>query len=217
VIGNLSQKQISAHRGIGSAVLNALEEKGLITSSFRELYRTPWAEKEQIADSSFELTAEQTAAVKKIVSAIEKQQYAPFLLHGVTGSGKTEVYLRCIKASLEAGRGALMLVPEISLTAIDRAVLKPGSGINRQIHSGLSQGERFDEWRRIVKGEARIVIGARSAIFAPVASLGIIVVDEEHDGAYKQEDRVLYNARDMALVKARMNNAVAVLGSATPA
>ncbi len=216
--GELSQKQISALRGIGSVVLKALEEKGLITSSFKEVYRAPWAEEEQAIDSSFELTAEQTEAVNKIVSTIKKQQYAPFLLHGVTGSGKTEVYLRTIRATLEAGRGALVLVPEIALTPqlIARFKARFGNQI-AQLHSGLSQGERFDEWRRILKGEARIVIGARSAIFAPLPSLGIIVVDEEHDTAYKQEDRVLYNARDMALVKAKMNNAVVVLGSATPA
>jgi len=112
--GELSQKQISALRGTGSAVLKALEEKGLITSSFKEVYRAPWVEEEQGIDSSFELTAEQTEAVKKIVSTIKKQQYAPFLLHGVTGSGKTEIYLRTIKATLEAGRGALVLVPEIA-------------------------------------------------------------------------------------------------------
>jgi len=216
--GDLSQKQISALRGIGPVVLKALEEKGLITSSFKEVYRAPWEEEERGIDSSFELTAEQTGAVNKIVSTIKKQQYAPFLLHGVTGSGKTEVYLRTIRATLESGRGALVLVPEIALTPqlIARFKARFGNQI-AQLHSGLSQGERFDEWRRILKGEARIVIGARSAIFAPLPSLGIIVVDEEHDTAYKQEDRVLYNARDMALVKAKMNNAVVVLGSATPA
>jgi primosomal protein N' (replication factor Y) (superfamily II helicase) len=216
--GELNQKQIFALRGTGSVVLKALEEKGLITSSFKEVYRAPWTEEEHGIDSFFELTAEQTEAVKKIVSTIKKQQYAPFLLHGVTGSGKTEIYLRTIKATLEAGRGALMLVPEIALTPqlIARFKARFGNQI-AQLHSGLSQGERFDEWRRILKGEACIVIGARSAIFAPLPSLGIIVVDEEHDTAYKQEDRVLYNARDMALVKAKMNNAVVVLGSATPA
>ena len=216
--GELSQKQISDLRGTGSVVLKALEEKGLITSSFKEVYRAPWAEKNQDTDPYFELTAEQNEAVKKIVIAIKKRQYAPFLLHGVTGSGKTEIYLRAIKATLEAGRGALVLVPEISLTPqlIGRFKSRFGNQI-AQLHSGLSQGERFDEWRRILKGEARIVIGARSAIFAPLPLLGIIVVDEEHDTAYKQEDRVLYNARDMALVKAKMHNAVVVLGSATPA
>jgi Primosomal protein N' (replication factor Y) - superfamily II helicase len=147
--GELSQKQISALRGIGNVVLKALEEKGLITSSFKEVYRAPWAEEEQGIDSSFELTSEQTEAVNKIVSTIKKQQYAPFLLHGVTGSGKTEVYLRTIRATWEAGRGALVLVPEIALTPqlIARFKARFGNQI-AQLHSGLSQGERFDEWRR---------------------------------------------------------------------
>ncbi|HPD61399.1 MAG TPA: primosomal protein N', partial [Thermodesulfobacteriota bacterium] len=216
--GELSQKQIFALRAIGSMVLKTLEEKGLITSYFKEVYRAPWSQEEPSRSCSFELTAEQTEVVNKIVSAVKKQQYAPFLLHGVTGSGKTEVYLRAIHATLEAGRGALVLVPEIALTPQLIARFKSWFGNQiAQVHSGLSPGERFDEWRRILKGEARIVIGARSAIFAPLKSVGIIVVDEEHDAAYKQEDRVRYNARDMALVKAKMNNAVIVLGSATPA
>ena len=216
--GSMSQKQIFSLTGIESMVLSALEEKALITHFLNEVYRTPLAEGEHRTDAPFELTSEQAGALKKIVSALKEQKYAPFLLHGVTGSGKTEVYLRAIRETLDAGRGALVLVPEIALTPqlIARFKARFGNTI-AQIHSGLSPGERFDEWRRVIKGEAHIVIGARSAIFAPVQALGIIVVDEEHDTAYKQEERIPYHARDLALVKAKMNNAVVVLGSATPA
>jgi primosomal protein N' (replication factor Y) len=145
-----------------------------------------------------------------------------FLLHGVTGSGKTEVYLQAIARSLQQGKGAIVLVPEISLTpqTVERFKARFSSGplqtLVAVLHSHLSAGERHDEWHKIRQGRARIVIGARSAVFAPVDPLGLIIVDEEHENSYKQEESPRYHARDVAVVRARMENAVVVLGSATP-
>src|SRR5471032_2193868 len=142
------------------------------------------------------------------------------LLHGVTGSGKTEVYLQAIAMARAAGRGALVLVPEISLTpqTVERfksRFSKAGDEV-AVLHSRLSEGERHDEWHRIHSGEARIVIGARSAVFAPLENLGLIVVDEEHETSYKQEEAPRYHARDVAIVRAKIEKCVTVLGTATP-
>jgi primosomal protein N' (replication factor Y) (superfamily II helicase) len=146
-----------------------------------------------------------------------RRAFVPFLLHGVTGSGKTEVYLRVIAKALEAGRTALVLVPEISLTPQLAARFRARFGdLVAILHSGLSETARFGEWSRLRRGEARIAVGARSAVFAPLARLGVIVVDEEHDGSFKQDEGVRYHARDVALVRAQRAGAVCVLGSATP-
>ncbi|HAO80490.1 MAG TPA: primosomal protein N', partial [Verrucomicrobia subdivision 3 bacterium] len=145
-----------------------------------------------------------------------------FLLHGVTGSGKTEIYLQAIAHALEQGKGAIVLVPEIALTpqTVERFKARFGSGklqtLVAVLHSHLSAGERHDEWHKIRQGRARIVIGARSAIFAPVEPLGLIIVDEEHEHTYKQEEAPRYHARDVAIMRGQMENAVVVLGSATP-
>ncbi len=164
------------------------------------------------------LNPAQQLAFEHIAEKLSQPDGTPFLLHGVTGSGKTEVYMRAIATALQLGKTALVLVPEISLTAqaVDRFAARFGTQI-AVLHSGLSAGERFDEWRRLAGGQARIAIGARSAIFAPLANLGLIVVDEEHDTSYKQEETPRYNARDVAIVRAQQNQAVVVLGSATPA
>jgi primosomal protein N' (replication factor Y) len=164
------------------------------------------------------LNAAQQQAFERIAEKLAQPDGTPFLLHGVTGSGKTEVYMRAIAAALELGKTALVLVPEISLTAqaVDRFAARFGTHI-AVLHSGLSAGERFDEWRRLARGQARIAIGARSAVFAPLAHLGLIIVDEEHDTSYKQEEAPRYHARDVAIVRAQQNHAVIVLGSATPA
>src|SRR5437762_11813941 len=145
-----------------------------------------------------------------------------FMLHGVTGSGKTEIYLQAIAHALEQGKGAIVLVPEISLTpqTVERFKARFSSGSLKTLvavlHSHLSAGERHDEWHKIRQGRARIVIGARSAIFAPVDPLGLIVVDEEHENSYKQEEAPRYQARDVAIVRGSMEGAAVVLGSATP-
>jgi len=211
------QRSILSHWGNVGSVLKALETKKLVTGSFREVYRKPLVSEGVEVTSPPQLTSEQADALKKITSKIGRKSYAAFLLHGITGSGKTEVYLKAIEATMKTGRGALVLVPELALTPQLLARFRARFGdMIAQIHSGLSGGERFDEWRRIKNGEAQIVIGARSAIFAPLKSPGIIVVDEEHDGAYKQDDALCYNARDLALVRGRMHGAVVILGSATP-
>ncbi len=160
----------------------------------------------------------QQHALQQIEMRLAAPDGMPILLHGVTGSGKTEVYMRAIATALQQGKTALVLVPEISLTsqAVDRFAARFGSQI-ALMHSGLSSGQRFDEWRRLLSGQAQIAIGARSAVFAPLPRLGLIVIDEEHDTSYKQEETPRYNARDVAIVRAQLQQAVVVLGSATPA
>ncbi len=162
-------------------------------------------------------TAEQAAALATLLAAVESGGFRPFLLHGVTGSGKTEVYLRSVELALSLGKGAILLVPEIALTPmLVRAARARFGATVSVLHSELSTGERHDEWWRIREGEARVVVGARSAVFAPVAPLGIVVVDEEHDGAYKQDESPRYNGRDVAVVRARLEGCPVLLGSATP-
>lgn len=164
------------------------------------------------------LNQAQQHALVHIETQLAAPDGMPILLHGVTGSGKTEVYMRAIATALRQKKTALVLVPEIALTEqlVERFVARFASRI-AVLHSGLSGGERFDEWRRLERGEAQIAIGARSAVFAPLQRLGLIIVDEEHDASYKQEETPRYNARDVAIVRARQNQAVVVLGSATPA
>ena len=162
------------------------------------------------------LNEEQEAAVQAITQQIG-QGGKPFLLEGVTGSGKTEVYLQVIQEALSRGKTAIMLVPEISLTpqVTNRFISRFGKKV-AILHSGLSNGERYDEWRKVERGEAQVVVGARSAIFAPLKNIGAIIIDEEHEASYKQDSNPRYHARDVALLRAKYNQAVLVLGSATP-
>ncbi len=164
------------------------------------------------------LTTHQTAAWKEIRKALEQPVYSPFLLHGVTGSGKTEIYLRAIERVLDQGRSAIFLVPEIALTIQirERIVSRFGPQVE-VLHSGLTGKERFRAWFRLRQGATRVVLGARSAVFAPLPNLGLIVVDEEFENSYKQEDAPRYHARDVAAVRARSSRAVLLMGSATPA
>ena len=203
-----------------SAALRALASQGLIVLGEEEVGRDPWADEEVVASTAPNLSEEQASAVQAVAEAVAKQDARPILLHGVTGSGKTEVYLRSIEQTLATGHGAIVLVPEIALTpqTVERfkGRFSPhGIGV-AVLHSQLSEGERFDEWRRIRTGEARVVIGPRSAIFAPVAHLGLIIVDEEHEASYKQDNVPRYHARDVAVVRAQMEGCAIVLGSATP-
>ncbi|MEO5952590.1 MAG: primosomal protein N', partial [Chloroflexia bacterium] len=163
------------------------------------------------------LNASQQPAYDAIASAIATQKYAACLLQGVTGSGKTEVYLRAIEAALAAGRSALLMVPEIALTpqVAGQFALRFGEQV-AILHSAFSESERAEYWRRIRRGEARVVVGTRSSVFAPMPDLGLIIVDEEHDGSYKQEETPRYNGRDVAVVRAQQIGATVVLGSATP-
>jgi len=194
-----------------------LEEKEFIAIELEEVARDPFAGTPIERDTPHELSPDQRASLKKITEAVSKGRYSPFLLHGVTGSGKTEVYLRAIAEVIEAGKKALVLVPEISLTPqlVKRFRARFGRRV-AVIHSALSDGERFDAWRMASRGEVDVVIGARSAIFAPFNNTGIIVVDEEHETTYKQEEAPSYNARDLALVLGKMTGSVVLLGSATP-
>ena len=163
------------------------------------------------------MTAEQEQALAKIKRALVDGRYQSLLLHGVTGSGKTEIYLRAAEETLARNRQALILVPEIGLVPQMEGRFRTRFGEKIAVlHSGLSPGERLDQWRRIQAGETPIVVGTRSAVFAPLEALGLIVVDEEHDPSLKQQGSLRYHARDLALVRAQLAQAAAVLGSATP-
>ena len=199
------------------AVITALEKKGLVESIEREAFRIPDFGANKRSQTKLALNTDQQRAYHGIVDAMRRKEFETFLLRGVTGSGKTEVYLQAIESALELGRNAILLVPEISLTpqTVGRFVARFGQRI-AVLHSGLGRGERSDEWRRAQQGHVRIVVGARSAIFAPLPKVGVIVVDEEHDGSYKQGDVPRYHARDVAIMRAKLAGAVCVLGSATP-
>lgn len=200
-----------------SSPVKRLLGKGFITVEEEEANRSPQKFDDFADQKEHELTREQKNALSRIFEGIASESYLAYLLYGVTGSGKTEVYLRAIKEVLSGGKGAIVLTPEISLTPqlVDRFRSHFGDKI-AILHSGISLGERYDEWRRIKKGEAKIVIGARSAIFAPLDKIGIIIVDEEHEPSYKQDDRFKYHARDIALVRGKFAGSVVILGSATP-
>ncbi len=213
----VSKKDITRlYAGAGKAIA-ALAAQGILLLSEKQVYRDPFGEVPPFYPRPETLTPEQGTVLEQILPAIEAHAFAPFLIHGVTGCGKTEIYLRAAEVALAQGRAVLVLVPEIALaTQIEGHFFSRFGDKIALLHSGLSGGERFDEWQRIARGQARIVVGARSAIFAPLVNLGLIIVDEEHDGAYKQDDNLRYNARDLAVLRARENQAVVLLGSATP-
>ncbi len=231
--------------GATPSTIRKLEDKALLTIASEVDERDPYAKEEILPTQALVMNAEQLIALERIKTAMKSVRGSvsewvggkepattllppthpltkPFLLHGVTGSGKTEVYLQAIAHALEQGQGAIVLVPEISLTpqTVERFKARFSNGPLRTLvavlHSHLSGGERHDEWHKIRQGRARIVIGARSAIFAPVHPLGLIIVDEEHEHSYKQEESPRYHARDVAVVRGQMEGAVVVLGSATP-
>ena len=198
------------------AALNALAAKGAVEIYDSETRRTPRALSDETRASDPELMPGQRLALDRMTETLEKDG-GRFLLHGVTGSGKTEVYIRLIRKAVKLGRTAIVLVPEIALTPQMASWFHARFGADAAIlHSALSAGERYDEWRRIRSGEARVVIGARSAVFAPVQNLGVIVVDEEHEGTYQSDRRPRYDAREVAWRRASQHKAVLVLGSATP-
>ncbi|HPY31801.1 MAG TPA: primosomal protein N' [Verrucomicrobiota bacterium] len=234
--------ELLALAGTTAATVRRLEDKGLLEIAPQISERDPYAREHILPTQPLPLNPAQARALSAITTAMQPDaadrakakagsvrsssmpatSFAAFLLHGVTGSGKTEIYLQAIGHALEQGKGAIVLVPEISLTpqTVERFKARFSSGRGRTLvavlHSHLSAGERHDEWHKIRQGRARIVIGARSAIFAPVEPLGLIIVDEEHEHSYKQEEAPRYHARDVALVRGQMEGAVVVLGSATP-
>ncbi len=199
------------------STVQKLVEKGWLKWEEREEYRDPYRGREFKQTAPLPLTKEQQFAYQAIVQSMIKQQSETILLHGVTGSGKTEVYLQAIAKGLEKKREAIVLVPEISLTPqmVQRFKERFGDQV-AVLHSRLSHGERYDEWRKIRRGEVQIVIGARSAIFAPLSNIGLIIIDEEHESSYKQEENPKYHAREIAQWRAKMHRATLVLGSATP-
>ncbi len=202
----------------GASPLNTLAKRGIVEVYVQDVDRDPLAGATLPVHENLTLTGEQQTALDAIASALENKRFKAFLLHGVTGSGKTEVYIRAMRRALNLGRSAMMLVPEIALTPVFsrrlRAVFGPDVAI---LHSSLSTGERFDEWRRIRRGDARIAIGTRSAVFAPLENIGLVIVDEEHDTSYRQHESPFYNARDVSVMRSHLADAVVVLGSATPA
>ncbi len=198
-----------------SQILRALEEKGYIEISHVREYRTPYGQIERSNDAHFKPSSDQHAAIKKIVSDIENG--GTTLLHGVTGSGKTEVYMQCADYAIKQGKSVIILVPEISLTPqMVRRFTSRFSDNAAVLHSRLSAGERFDEWQRLRHGQAKVAIGARSAIFAPLENIGLIVIDEEHEGTYRSQNAPRYNAIEVAKKRCEDSNAALVLGSATP-
>ncbi|MFC4993277.1 replication restart helicase PriA [Rubritalea tangerina] len=218
--GTMSLKELGG--GSVSAAVKSLEKKGHLQLIEEAVRRNPDEDQEFLETTPLNLNPEQKQALDQITTPKTNQSGTPkpILLHGVTGSGKTEVYLQAVQHTLDQGKSALVLIPEISLTpqTVQRFKSRFAS-LQDQVavlHSHLSQGERFDEWHRIRNGEARIVIGARSAIFAPLTNLGIIIVDEEHENTYKQETAPRYHGRDIAVLRAHFEKATVVLGSATP-
>jgi primosomal protein N' (replication factor Y) len=213
--------EILARLSLNPSTLQALVKRGFAKLHEAAVPRDPHGDERFVTSSELALNEEQCSALAKIVPAITSPEKAkPILLQGVTGSGKTEIYLQSIRETLARGRTAIVLVPEISLTPQTVERFKSRFAESQDsvavLHSHLSEGERHDEWHKVHSGRARIVIGARSAVFAPLKNLGLIVVDEEHETSYKQEEAPRYHARDVAVVRAKFEKCVVLLGSATP-
>lgn len=198
--------------------VKSLEKKKYVVIEQKQVERNPFLHKVEKKTSKLKFTDEQQYAYDEISFVMDKNKYGEYLIYGVTGSGKTEIYLQLIENALRNNKTSIMLVPEISLTpqTVDRFIARFGEENIAVLHSKLSIGERFDQWNKIKKGQAKIVIGARSAIFAPIKDLGIIIIDEEHDSSYKSESTPRYNAKDIARYLCKENNIPLVLGSATP-
>src|SRR5690625_2899962 len=212
----IAQKNLYEALSINRANINPLIKKGLLTVRKEEVYRNPYAGDIE-ETKKLTLTEEQEQSLHQILATIQNDEHRTFLLHGVTGSGKTEVYLQAIEKVINRGKEAIVLVPEISLTPqmVHRFKGRFGSKV-AVLHSALSAGEKYDEWRKIQRKEVKVVVGARSAIFAPFENLGIIIIDEEHETTYKQEESPRYHARAVAIKRGEFNNCPVVLGSATP-
>jgi len=199
------------------STIKALVEKNLLAEFDKEVYRDPFEHRTFKRTQPLPLTNAQQQAIVPILHSIEQNQHEVFLLYGVTGSGKTEIYLQSIQEVIEKGQEAIVLVPEIALTPQMVHRFKGRFGdLVAVLHSGLSAGEKYDEWRKIQRKEVKVVVGARSAIFAPFENIGIIIIDEEHETSYKQEEMPRYHARDVAIERAMTYNCPVVLGSATP-
>ncbi|HEX7242132.1 MAG TPA: DEAD/DEAH box helicase, partial [Longimicrobiaceae bacterium] len=216
--GKAETAQLAGPLGFSYPIVNALVEKGLAVVEEEEFSRDPYAGIDAPEATAFRPTDQQAAAIEALTAASRTRNPGTFLVRGVTGSGKTLVYIELLREVVERqGRTAIVLVPEIALTPQTVGRFKAVFGdMVAVLHSALSDGERYDEWRSLRAGEKRIVVGARSAVFAPLDDLGAIVVDEEHEGSYKQGEAPRYHAREVAVVRAQTEGAVCVLGSATP-
>jgi primosomal protein N' (replication factor Y) (superfamily II helicase) len=215
--GGAVSKDIVESIGVSPSTLKTLVEKGLVIEKQEEIYRDPYENRNFAQTKPFQLTSLQAQAIKPILHNVEENAFKTFLLYGVTGSGKTEIYLQSIQRVLEKGKEAIVLVPEISLTPqmVNRFKGRFGNEV-AVMHSGLSVGEKYDEWRKIQRKEVKVVVGARSAIFAPFENIGIIIIDEEHETSYKQEENPRYHARDVAIYRGQYHQCPVILGSATP-
>lgn len=203
---------------VSASTITTLAKHGRLEVFEHEVRRDPLSDAALPAIANFELNPEQAEALSEIEGALQQHEFKAFLLHGITGSGKTEVYIRAMRIALDLGRSALMLVPEIALTPVFSRRLRAVFGNEVAIlHSNLSPGERYDEWRRLRRGDARVAIGTRSAVFAPLMNIGLVIVDEEHDTSYRQNESPFYHGRDVAVKRAYLAGAAVVLGSATPA
>ncbi|WP_240040932.1 primosomal protein N' [Paenibacillus ginsengarvi] len=213
----LALAELTEKLGMSPGTVKGLADKGWLTVEAREVFRDPYADRQFARTEPLPLTEQQAVVLKEIADTLDRRAHRVFLLHGVTGSGKTEVYLQAIQRCLDQGREAIVLVPEISLTPqmVERFKGRFGEAV-AVMHSRLSNGERYDEWRKIGLKKVKVVIGARSAIFAPFSSLGLVIIDEEHESSYKQEESPKYHARDVAVERAKQHGAAVVLGSATP-
>lgn len=209
--------ELISHLEVTASTVKNMADKGWLELKESEVFRDPYADRQFTQTTQLSLTIEQQHVYDRIVAPLEARQHAAFLLHGITGSGKTEVYLQAIEQCLNDGREAIVLVPEIALTPqmVERFKGRFGNLV-AVLHSRLSQGERYDEWRKIQRKHVKVVIGARSAVFAPFTKLGLIIVDEEHESSYKQEESPKYHARDIALQRGKSHEAVVMFGSATP-
>ncbi|MDX8045004.1 primosomal protein N' [Gracilibacillus sp. S3-1-1] len=219
-IGNpdpIEQKKLLAVLSTTTATINQLVEKKMLKKIDQNVYRDPYEDETFKRTTPLPLSLQQKKAIEPIWQAIEADQDQTFLLHGVTGSGKTEVYLQAIDKVLQKGKEAIVLVPEISLTPqmVNRFKGRFGSEV-AVLHSALSPGEKYDEWTKIHKQEVKVVVGARSAIFAPFENIGIIIIDEEHETSYKQDEQPRYHAREVAKKRASYHHCPVILGSATP-
>ncbi|WP_338786640.1 primosomal protein N' [Metabacillus sp. FJAT-53654] len=216
-INEIALQDLLIEANTSDASVKALISKGILKEEIKEVYRDPYQDRHFEKTKRLILNNEQQQAITPLIKTINENVHDVFLMYGVTGSGKTEVYLQSIEEVLNNGKEAIVLVPEISLTPqmVHRFKGRFGSKV-AVLHSGLSTGEKYDEWRKIQRKEVQLVVGARSAIFAPFENLGMIIIDEEHESSYKQEENPRYHARDVAIYRAKLHKCPVVLGSATP-
>ncbi len=216
--GDVLVSELEMFADTSRAVVNTLCKNGYLEMIEKQVERDPFEGKDIVKTEKLELNSEQQKAYNEIANSMDDMLFSEFLIYGITGSGKTEIYLQLIEKTLQEGKSSILLVPEISLTpqTVNRFIARFGKEKIAVLHSKLSVGERYDQWQKIKRGQAQIIIGARSAIFAPVENIGLIIIDEEHDSSYKSETAPRYEAKEIARYIAKEKNIPLVLGSATP-